>query len=176
MKKICVVLLLFIIIRSDLNYPNTYFRNCSETLIRHHSWYCTVLIKKFEDVKLKSYWDVNSFAIGFGEHDRQWIRKNTRISLNKAENLLDNRLDVLSDSLAANLKICTQNQFDALISIIYNIGWNGFKKSQTFKILQKGQTYKLRTTFFDHIYCKGKKNQNLINRRTKELELFFKNN
>jgi lysozyme len=177
MKKVILFLVVYIITGLfSKTFETIAPERKDRTYIKHHSWYCVVLIKRFEDVRLRAYWDVNSFAIGFGEHDKRWIRRNTHITLNKAENLLDNRLGVLSDSLSKNLRIRTQNQFDAIISIIYNIGWSGFKKSRTFKALQKDQTYELKTTFYDHVYCKGKKNSNLINRRTKELELFFKNN
>ena len=44
-------------------------------------------IKKFEQLHLKSYWDINGWAIGYGQHAK-WVKKGTKITKSKAEQML----------------------------------------------------------------------------------------
>jgi lysozyme len=62
-----------------------------------------------------------------------------------------------------------QNQFDALVSLAYNIGINGFKKSTVLKLVNKNPADpKIKDAFLMWI-----KNKELIGRRNSEIEQYY---
>ena len=66
------------------------------------------------------------------------------------------------------------NQLNALISLVYNIGIGAFKTSTLLKLLNAGTDKKIVANQFDRwIYDNGVKNQGLINRRIAEKNLFL---
>lgn len=97
------------------------------------------LIKQFEGLRLTAYKAVSTekyYTIGYG-HCSPLVRKGEKILPEVAENLL--RQDVAEiekqlNSLGFNL---TQNQYDALVSLVYNIGWYQFRCSMTHEMLKR---------------------------------------
>lgn len=65
----------------------------------------------------------------------------------------------------------TQNQFDAIVSLIYNIGVGNFRKSNLLKNLKAGNKV-IADNFLSWNKAGGKVIQGLINRRQKEWQLF----
>jgi lysozyme len=62
-----------------------------------------------------------------------------------------------------------QNQFDALVSLAYNIGINGFKKSTVLKLVNKNPADpKIKDAFL-----MWTKNKELIGRRNSEIEQYY---
>lgn len=95
------------------------------------------LIKQFEGLRLTAYKAVNSeryYTIGYG-HCSALVTKGMMITLSEAENIL--KKDVFHIETQLNdLKLdFTQNQYDALVSFIYNIGWCHFRYSMTYHTL-----------------------------------------
>ena len=88
-------------------------------------------IRNEEKLKTTAYWDVDGWAIGYGSKklvDNSVVKKDSVITEEEAEQLLIKRLveefepaviDGLGDKFPNGI---TQNQFDALISLAYNIG------------------------------------------------------
>lgn len=66
----------------------------------------------------------------------------------------------------------SQNQFDALVSLSYNIGMTAFKNSTLLRDLNAADYQKAADQFDVWIYAKGKKVQGLINRRAVEKARF----
>lgn len=67
----------------------------------------------------------------------------------------------------------TQNQFNALVSLTYNIGEGGFKSSTVLKRVNQyitGQA--LKDAFMMWIHAEGKVIDDLVSRREKEFELY----
>ena len=67
-----------------------------------------------------------------------------------------------------------QNQFDALVSLAYNIGTNAFKNSTLVKKLNAGDYRGAAGQFDVWVHAGGKRMQGLANRRTKEKEVFLR--
>lgn len=68
----------------------------------------------------------------------------------------------------------SQNQFDALVSFVYNIGISSFMKSTLLSdIKKKAAEEKIRKDFLQWIYSDGKKLPGLVFRRQAEADLFF---
>jgi lysozyme len=65
-----------------------------------------------------------------------------------------------------------QNQYDALVSFVFNIGVSAFKKSTLLRVLNDGEFDKVPEQMKRWKLSKGKEVQGLINRRQKEIELW----
>ena len=96
-----------------------------------------------------------------------------KLSKAKAEALLEKDLTLASKQLTNILtEDIPQNQFDALVSLIYDIGIKVFKSSSIPKLLLTGKTDELIALFRKwNKYKKAPKYQ-LIDARQKEIQLF----
>lgn len=71
-------------------------------------------------------------------------------------------------------KTLTNNQLSAIVSLIYNIGWNNFVKSTLLAKLIAEEYDIAANEFLKWIYGSGKKLPGLIKRREAERDLFLK--
>ena len=67
----------------------------------------------------------------------------------------------------------TQNQFDAMVLLCYNIGESGFAKSSVVKNFNAGNLQKAADSFLLWNKAGGRVVQGLVNRRKKERDLFL---
>ncbi len=134
------------------------------------------LIKKYEGCRLNAYrCPAKVLTIGYGHTNN--VRENQKITQAEAEKLLKEDLIIHSNNVLKLTKAkLNQNQFDALVSLEFNIGYGNFKNSTLLKFLNQGK-YTLASNQFDRwIYSKGKVLQGLVKRRKEEKELFLKIN
>ena len=137
---------------------------------------CNDLIKKFEGLFLKSYLcPANVATIGYGStiwSDGKKVKLGEVISLEGAEKLLMWELEKKSVCLQdLNLN---QNQFDALLSFIYNIGVGAFKKSTILKMIKLNPTDKgIREQFMRWVNKGSTFEKGLTRRRKEEADLYF---
>lgn len=96
------------------------------------------LIKRFEGLETQSYRDVAGiWTIGYG-HTGPEVGPGMRISEAEAEDLLQRDLQRFEDGVADAVSVpITQSQFDALVSLSYNIGVSAFRRSTALKRLNK---------------------------------------
>jgi lysozyme len=137
------------------------------------------IIKKWEGLRLESYLcPADVWTIGYG-HTGKSINKGLKITEVEAEALL--KLDLLKfETYLSNLPIkINQNQFDALISLVFNIGQGNFGKSTLLKkIMVNSNDPAIEQQFYR--WNKAKVNgiltslPGLTSRRTEEAELYFK--
>ena len=87
------------------------------------------LIKKFEGCKLDAYQcSADVWTIGFGT--TQGVKKGATCSQDEAETFLANDLCQFEQSILKMVDVSLkQNEFDALISWIYNLGASNFSES-----------------------------------------------
>jgi lysozyme len=136
------------------------------------------IIKRFEGFSAEPYYcPGGKLTIGYGhvlnDEESSTIE---RITKEHAEALLRQDAKIAEDAInqfsTFNL---TQNQFDALVSFVYNVGVYAFEKSTLLRMLNKGE-YALAAKQFDRwVYADGKKLGGLVLRRAAERELFLKN-
>lgn len=68
-----------------------------------------------------------------------------------------------------------QNQFDALVSFVYNLGASALKGSALLKKVNADPNdSSIKDEFMKWVYAEGKKLPGLISRRSDEAELYFK--
>jgi len=137
------------------------------------------LICNFEGLRLNAYDDgVGVWTIGYGTTKYPngiHVKKGDTCTLEQAKSYMQQDLKKFEQTVnsAVNVPI-NQNQFDALVSLAYNIGTNAFKNSTLVKRLNEGN-YKPAANQFDvWVNAGGKRVQGLVNRRTIEKTLFLK--
>lgn len=133
------------------------------------------LLKQFEGLELTAYQDVGgTWTIGHGQtyyEDGTKVKKGDVISLERAEQLYRAILPRYEDIVNRNLNGLTllQSQFDALVSFAYNLG-----EKPTQEALDAIRTNTFSREFMlQYVHAGGKRIQGLVNRRSKEADLFY---
>lgn len=137
------------------------------------------LIKRWEGCKLTAYQDsVGVWTIGYGITTAAGlgtIKKGMTITQAQADEWLVAALAKYEKTVADTLKRNpTQNQFDAMVSLCFNIGQAGFAKSSVARRFNAGDTAGAADAFMMWTKAGGKTVQGLVNRRTDERKLFLK--
>lgn len=137
------------------------------------------LICEFEGEQLIAYDDgVGIWTIGFGTikyPDGVRVKKGDTCTLEQAKEYMRHDLIEFEHTVNISVKVpLNQNQFDALVSLAYNIGSNAFKSSTLVKELNTGDYQGAADQFNVWVNAGGKRMQGLVNRRAKEKELFLK--
>lgn len=137
------------------------------------------LICNFEGKRLMAYDDgVGVWTIGFGTTiypNGIKVKKGDVCTEAQAKAYM--AYDLKKFELAVNNTVnvsLNQNQFDALVSLAYNIGTNAFKNSTLVKMLNAGDYRGAANQFDVWVNAGGKRMQGLVNRRAKEKALFLK--
>lgn len=95
------------------------------------------LIKKFEGCKLTAYKPVSTekyYTIGYGHYGAD-VKKGMTITATKAEELLKKDIEPIEKALNALGINFKQNQFDSLVSWIFNLGLGSFNGSSLKKYI-----------------------------------------
>ncbi len=135
------------------------------------------LIKKFEGFSKIAYPDTNKrWSIGYGhngELNGKEIVQGMHITEENATMVLINDLKVVEQTLNNNVLVdLSQNQFDALCSLVFNIGSGSFLRSHMLFLLNKKDFCNAANEFL--LWSKaGSKNDYLLYRRQKERKLFL---
>ena len=139
-----------------------------------------LLIEEFEGFRANAYKDaVGLPTIGFGtlidsEEEKQLLTET--ISKDQAEGLLRKELAMIEKkfTIMVTSKV-NQNQYDALVSIAYNLGINNLKSSTLLKKVNHNPAdVTIRDEFNKWIHAGGKVLQGLVRRRKAEGDLYFK--
>jgi lysozyme len=134
------------------------------------------LIKQFEGFRANAYLcPANVPTIGYGSitwGNGQRVKMGEIVSMATAEKLLLVDLEKRSKALQGlNLN---QNQFDALLSFIYNVGIGAFKRSRLLsKIRQNPEDVTIRHEFMRWINKGSSFERGLTRRRDAEANLYY---
>lgn len=132
------------------------------------------IIKDFEGLRLKAYkCSAGVWTIGYGH--TSGVKEGDVITKEQAEKYL--KKDVISFENTVNgvVKVkLNQNQFDALVSLVFNIGSGAFKKSTLLKKLNAGDYDGASEQFLVWVKAGGQTLKGLVNRREQERALFRK--
>lgn len=132
-------------------------------------------IKKFEGLRLSVYLcPAGVQTIGYGHTRNYPFSTNYRITEEQAEKYLYDDLKKFENSIKKLVKVpLSQCQYDALVSLVFNIGATNLKNSTLLKYLNNGE-YSLAAEQFERwIYSNGKKLDGLIARRKAEKLIFL---
>ena len=97
------------------------------------------LIKKFEGCELEAYQcSAGVWTIGYGH--TKGVTPNDSISQEEAEQMLVDELHEYESYVNEYVTVAlSQNQFDALVSWVYNLGPANLKASTMLKVLNSGE-------------------------------------
>jgi lysozyme len=137
------------------------------------------LIKRWEGCRLEAYPDSGGvWTIGYGITTNAGlgvIKRGMKITQEQADDMLLAALakyeKTVSDSLKRNP---TQHQYDAMVSLCYNIGQSAFAKSTLVKRFNSGDITGAADAFMMWVKANGKTLQGLVNRRHDERRHFLK--
>ena len=134
------------------------------------------LVKSFEGFYPKAYNDgFGNVTIGYGftKHTLPGLEWGDRISKAEADRHLYKVLKAREPFVYKNIKTpITQEQFDALISWIYNVGGSAAKRSVLIKKINNGDYESAAKEFIKWNHVDGRRVRGLTIRREKEKELF----
>ena len=135
-------------------------------------------IKSFETLQLKAYKAVPTeqyYTVGYGHYGPD-VTPDMQVTESEAERLLAEDLAeterAVSRSTAGwNLKQC---QFDALVSLAFNVGVNAFRNSSLLKLVKQGaDEATIRAEFGKWCHSGGRVLKGLQRRRQAEADLYF---
>ena len=131
------------------------------------------LIKKHEGFRSKAYrCSANVLTIGFG-HTLN-VKSTDVIDKSQAEVFLRQDVEFAEKEVNKHNLNINQNQFDALVSFVFNLGVGNFARSTLLrKIKSDPNDPAIRKEFERWIYAGGKALNGLARRRKEEAELYF---
>lgn len=132
------------------------------------------IIKESEGLELRAYkCPADVWTVGWG-HTGPDVYEGLVVTLGEAEVLLERDLRASESAINYSVKVMlNQNQFDALVSLVFNIGAGAFKSSTLLKLLNAGDFKGAADQFLRWNKSKGKVLGGLVTRRKKERELFL---
>ena len=130
------------------------------------------LIKKFEGCELEAYvCAAGVWTIGYGS--TKGVKEGDKISQEEADKLLLHEMNeyegYITDNVTVDLK---QNQFDSLVSWVFNLGPTNLKASTMLKVLNLGNFEGVPEQMKRWNKANGKTLDGLIRRREAEALLF----
>ena len=131
------------------------------------------LIKKFEGVRYQAYDDgVGVWTIGVGH--TKGVVKGDQIDDRQVDEFLRQDLESAEYAVNSLVKVeLRQTQFDALVSLVFNIGSGAFANSTLLKLLNKGRPEMAADQFPRWNMGGGKILLGLVKRRAAERLLFL---
>lgn len=141
-------------------------------------------LKGSEGLKLKAYQDQKGvWTIGYGHTGKvgnKPVGAGMTITNEQAEELFRQRLPEFENAVRSSVKVpITQNQYDVLVSLAYNIGPNGLRKSSVIEKLNKGDTIGAANELLEYNKVTNPEtkrkefNKGVFNRRVREREMFL---
>jgi lysozyme len=131
------------------------------------------LIKMSEGFRAEAYLcPAGKLTIGYGSTEN--VFPGMVVSEMEAETMLNNHLSGIEMQLSSLWLPISQNQFDALVSFIYNLGWGNFITSTLLKLIQANpMNPSIADEFQKWVHAAGKILPGLLTRRQLEAQLYF---
>lgn len=132
------------------------------------------LIKKWEALRLEAYLPTKDdvWTIGWGH--TAGVYQGMKITEAQAQKFFEDDVAWATDAVNKLVKVeLSQNQFDALVSFVFNIGLGAFSKSTMLRKLNAGDYEGAASEFPRWNKQAGKVLKGLVNRRQEEMEYFL---
>jgi lysozyme len=132
------------------------------------------LIKRFEGLRLTAYKDaVGVWTIGYG-HTRTAAAGQV-IDIDRAESLLISDASEAEDAINRLVRQpLDQGEYDALVSLVFNIGASAFSRSTLLRLLNsKSEPWRIGAEFLRWVYASGKRLRGLERRRLAERAMYL---
>lgn len=131
------------------------------------------LIKSFEDLRLEAYRDsVGIWTIGYG-HTGPEVRAGDTITARQADMLLEADLLTAERGVLDALDMYRPSEFDACVSLTFNVGVKAFKNSTLVKLHNVGNRLGASKEFPRWSKASGAELRGLLRRRFVEAALYL---
>ena len=132
------------------------------------------LIQQFEGTRTEAYADaVGIPTICTGSTRGVYLGQTATLA--ECEERLSEDVSYAGEAIRRGVRVkLTQDQYDALVSLVFNIGPGAFSRSTLLKRLNDGQCRVAADEFLRWRYASGKPLRGLLKRRQTERELFIK--
>ena len=130
-------------------------------------------IKNYEKLRLKSYQDsADVWTIGYGHTGM--VCYGDEITEQEAEDLLRDDLLITETYINSKELKLSQNQYDAVVSLVFNIGIGAFGSSTMIKLIKRDpDDLYISSEFVRWIKAGGVARLGLLRRRIDECKLYF---
>ena len=135
---------------------------------------CYDLIKCFESFRARPYYCAGGkLTIGYGT--TRGVTSNMVVTHEKAIEMLHQDVEIFSESVNKYITApLNQNQFDAIVSWVYNIGEGNFKHSTFLRFINSGKYDEAGKELLKWHFIKKMFSSGLANRREAEYALYTK--
>lgn len=136
-------------------------------------------IKESEGFSLTAYRDSGGvWTIGYGTTvypNGEAVKQGDTITANQAEEYFQHDLQNFASGVSAAVEVpLNNNQFNALVSLAYNIGLGAFRNSTLLRFVNENPNNPLiYNEFLRWVYDNGSYVAGLMNRRKEEADLYF---
>jgi lysozyme len=129
-------------------------------------------IKRHEGVRTVAYLDaVQVPTICWGSTRGVYLGQ--RATLAQCEHMLKQDVTYAGVGVAKHTRVkLTQEQYDALVSFVFNLGETQYRKSTLLRKLNAGDCWGAAAEFDRWVFAKGKRLKGLVTRRAAERKLF----
>lgn len=145
--------------------------------LRHANQTARCLIGRAEGFSLTAYQDsVGVWSIGWGTTriNGKPVTRGMRITKEQAVDYFNHDIFEVEAYVTSLVKVpLTENQFSALVSLVFNIGNGAFKKSTILRKINAGNYDGAANEFDRWVYAGGVVLKGLVTRRNNEKELFL---
>lgn len=115
-----------------------------------------------------------TLTIGYG-HTGPDVKPGMTVTEDRATELLRRDVSEAEREIARSVKVeMNQNEYDALVSFVFNVGNGAFRSSTLLKRLNEGRHDEVPGEMMKWINSRGKKMTGLVNRRSAEAGLWSK--
>lgn len=130
------------------------------------------LIKKYEGFRSEAYLcPAGVWTVGYGT--TEGVTRGVKITREFAEKLLQEDLEARGKALLEEVFVpINQNQFDALLSFVYNVGIGAFRRSTLRKLVNSKRFEEAAREFLKWNKAGGRVLPGLTTRRQEEMALF----
>lgn len=133
-------------------------------------------LKTFEGFRSMPYLDTaGKWTVGYGHlmvHGDGLV-EGSPITMGQATTLLRQDVGTAEDCVNSSGLDLTQNEFDALVSFVYNLGCGAFKRSTLLKFLQSNNKLAASGEFPKWCMAGGKHSDSILKRRFAEQDCFL---
>jgi lysozyme len=132
------------------------------------------LVKSCEGCELNAYQDIRGiWTIGYGHTGPPQVESGQSITQDQADQFLLANLQTAIDAVNQHVTVpLNQNQFDALVDLVFNIGAGAFAASTLLRDLNNNDFDSASQQFLVWDHAGAQVSQGLENRRIKEQTLF----
>ena len=135
--------------------------------------YAILLIKSFEQLRLNSYLcPAGKWTIGYGH--TEGVNRGMLITENTADAFLKQDIQKAEAEVNRIDTDLTQEQFDALVSFVFNVGTQAFRYSTLRKLIERNPgDPKIADEFRRWVYAGNTILPGLVKRREQEIKLYY---